>query len=345
MLASPFTVIQEPARPALSRTLFLPGPLPPLSHFGVTLLGYSLGTGLRYCLYHLGLPPPEAPPVRIVRLRPYFEARPLRELLSPVPGGPDVLGALLEPGGAAPLPALSPGLNAALAFHRLRLAARRAKTTEIAVAPDEAGPALWQRLRGALSRGLSRVNDALLAEVVAALDRRALRARGEPVAPALSRAAWALRNGRRADLARFGLPDPLAPSWKLAPEEAEEARRALAHHPIPARDRFRGRFRETYRALLTSLAPLLDALGRRGVESGSLGRPDDLFFLPWETAEDLDRGGRLAWTRDAVFNNRAEHESLAPAAEPLDEMSAAHEMAQLPGERPEWRWGPLLPLP
>src|SRR5258706_3258425 len=58
------------ARPAYSRSLLLPGPLPPLSHFGITLLRYAVGTGLRYALYHLGLPLPDSPPVKIIRLRP-----------------------------------------------------------------------------------------------------------------------------------------------------------------------------------------------------------------------------------------------------------------------------------
>ena len=339
-------MLPPPARPAFSRTLFLPGPLPPLSHCGVTLLRYCLGTGLRYVLYHLGLPVPEAPLVSIVRLRPYWDARGLRDLLTGEPGGEDVLGALLEPGGTAVLPAIHPQLSAAVAFHRLRLAAGRAALPgSEPPGPDESGPAVRQRLRRDLSRGLAKVNDALLAEVVSALLRRSLRARGEEAVPVLSRGAWALRKGRPRALARFGLPDPLAPSWRETPAAAEEARRALALHPLPPRDALRGRFREVYRSLLTSLAPLFARLARRGTESGSLARAEDFFFLPWETGEDLVSDRRLDWVEGAVFNNRAEHASLTDAAEPLDEMTVRQEMTELQGDRPEWRWGPLLPLP
>ena len=53
----------------LSRALLVPGPLPPSSHLGLTLLRHVAASGLRYALYHLGLPLPESPPVRFVRLR------------------------------------------------------------------------------------------------------------------------------------------------------------------------------------------------------------------------------------------------------------------------------------
>ena len=75
------------AAPALSRALLTPGPLPPLSHFGVTLLRHAVGTGLRYALYQLGLPVPEAPPVRIVRLRLYLDDARFVPLLAETPGG------------------------------------------------------------------------------------------------------------------------------------------------------------------------------------------------------------------------------------------------------------------
>jgi hypothetical protein len=200
-------------------------------------------------------------------------------------------------------------------------------------------------LRDHLSGGLERVNDALLAEVIATLDRRTLRARGAAAPPVVSGSAWALRKGRHGDLGRFGLPDPLAPSWREEPGAAEEACRALALQPLPERDSLRGRFREVYRLLLSALAPLLAELGRRGVASGSLATAEDLFFLPWETGEELAGERHLAWVEGAVVNNRAEHSSLARAAEPLDEMSSQQEMTTLQGDRPEWRWAPLLPLP
>ncbi|HEX4964598.1 MAG TPA: hypothetical protein VF173_27525, partial [Thermoanaerobaculia bacterium] len=190
-------------RPVYSRALLLPGPLPPLSHFGITLLRHAVGTGLRYALYHLGLPLPEAPPVKIVRLRPYLDARELRTLLLPARGGADVVGALLEPGGVGEQPAEARALAAALSFHRVRLFPFRVPSGHpVPLAGDESPEWLWRSFRDRLTRVLGRTNDALLADLVSALDRRALRARGEEVPPALSKGAWALRTRGRGDLRR-----------------------------------------------------------------------------------------------------------------------------------------------
>jgi hypothetical protein len=345
---SPTPTFEVPPRPrpAYSRALLLPGPLPPLSHLGVTLLRHTVATGLRYALYHLGLPVPEGAPVRTVRLRLYLDARELRTLLAHSPGGEEVIGALLEPGGAG-APALPPPLWSALSFHRVRLLPFRAPSSHPAGLRGNESPAdLWSRFRTSLTRLLPRTNDALLADLISALDRRALRGRGEEVPPALSHGAWRLRTQGRADLRRFGLPDPLAPCWAEAPELAIGARYALAPHPTPGHDRYRGRFREAHRALLTHLTPLYRALAVTAAERGYLADPDDAFFLPLDTAEDLAASHKPAWVQDAVRNNRAEYASLRKAAEPLDLMTEKQEMATVPaGERPEWAWGPLLPLP
>ncbi len=333
-------------RPVYSRALLLPGPLPPLSHFGITLLRYAVHTGLRYSLYHLGLPVPEAPPVKVVRLRLYLDARELRSLLTSVPGGGDVVAALLEPGCPGERPAEARSLVAALSFHRVRLLPFRVPPDRPALLRgDESPEALWRHFRDRLSRVLSRTNDALLADLISALDRRALRARGEDVPPALSKGAWTLRTRGRGDLRRFGLPDPLAPSWAEQPGLAQAARHALDPHPLPGHDRYRGRFREAWRAALCQLAPVYRALARTAVERGYLSEADDAFFLPLDTAEDLAAAHKPAWIESAVRTNRAEYDSLRKAAEPLDLMTEKQEMGAAGGERPEWGWGPLLPLP
>lgn len=338
--------IQPAPRPVYSRALLLPGPLPPLSHFGVTLLRHAVSTGLRYSLYHLGLPMPEGAPVKIVRLRLYLDARELRPLLTPLPGGPEVVAALLEPGEAGSQPAIARPLAAALSFHRVRLLpfrppAHRPVELDGREAPEE----LWRRFRERLSRVLNRTNDALLADLISAIDRRALRARGEDVPPVLSKGAWTLRTRGRGDLRRFGLPDPMTPCWSEQPELADAARHALEPHPLPGHDRYRGRFREAWRAALAELTPLYRALARSAAERGHLANPDDAFFLPLDTAEDLAAAHKPAWIDGAVRNNRAEYESLRKAAEPLDLMSEKQEMTPCGGERPEWGWTPLLPLP
>jgi hypothetical protein len=338
--------IQPEPRPVYSRALLLPGPLPPLSHFGVTLLRHAVFTGLRYALYHLGLPLPESAPVKIVRLRLYFDARELRSLLIQAPGGPDVVAALLEPGEASALPALARPLAAALSFHRVRLLPFRATVDRPAgLQGGETPTELWGRFRDRLSRVLNRTNDALLADLISALDRRALRARGEDVPPVLSRGAWSLRTRGRADLRRFGLPDPLLPSWAEEPELAFAARHALEPHPLPGHDRYRGRFREAYRAALGQLAPLYRALAAGAAARGLLADPEDAFFLPLDAAGDLAASHKPGWLDGAVRGNRTEYDSLRKAAEPLDLMSENQEMAPTAGERPEWAWAPLLPLP
>src|SRR3954447_3511126 len=126
----------EEQRPAYSRALLIPGPLPPLSHLGVTLLRHAAGTGLRYTLYHLGLPVPEVPPFRTIRLRLYLDARELRSLLTHTPGGEDVLAALLEPGGTGTSPQVIRPLSSALGFHRLRLLRFRPPSSRL-LAPRE----------------------------------------------------------------------------------------------------------------------------------------------------------------------------------------------------------------
>jgi hypothetical protein len=335
------------ARPAYSRSLLLPGPLPPLSHFGITLFRYAVGTGLRYALYHLGLPLPETPPVKIIRLRPYLDAKALRSLLLPASGGADVVGALLEPGEAGDRPAEARSLAAALSFHRIRLLPFRVPPNRSVLRGGESPQALWNLFRDRVSRVLVRTNDALLSDLVSALDRRALRARGEEVPPALSKGAWTLRTRGRGDLRRFGVPDLLAPSWAEEPDLASAARHALERQPLPGHDRYRGRFRESWRAGLSQLAPIYRAVARAAAERGHIADPTDAFFLPLDTAEDLTADSKPAWVESAVRGNRLEYDSLRKAAEPLDLMTEKQEMGPTggEGERPEWGWSPLLPLP
>lgn len=341
-------------RPAFSRALLTPGPLPPLSPLGATLLEHAAAESLRYALYHLGLPAPQAPlfrsPFQMIRRRLYFEGRELRHLLAETPGGCDVAGALLEPGGIGEQPAVSAPLAATVGFHRLRLLRFRPPTGRGPGLRAEGTPEeLWRRFRGELSRRISSLGDAFLADLIAALNRRAARAAGEEAPPVLSRAAWRLRTGRSVDLRLFGPPDLLASSWAEAPDRAESARRALAPHPVSGYDRYRGRFRHAWRALLGRLAPVQRALARSAVERGLLADPEDACFLPFDRAGDLGLpqppprlAGELA---DLVRQNRAEHESFRQAAEPLDLLTERQEMAPVGGERPEWEWAPLLPLP
>jgi hypothetical protein len=346
-----------PARPgtapageaAASRTLLTPGPLAPLSHLGVTLLRHVAATGLRYALYQLGLPLPEAPPVRIVRLRLYLDAGKLGAILAGAPGGAAVAAALIDPGGAGGLPTEARSRASSLAFHRarLRLLPRRLPRRLAAPAGDSPTAILAAFERG-LAHVLPATNDALLADLTAAIDRRARRARGEAAPAAITPAARRLLAGRDArarGLGRLGAPDPREPSWAERPALAQAARRALAGWPVPPVDPLRGRFRETYRAALTLVTPVFRALAASAEARGLLAAADDAFFLPFDLVGDLAGERPLPWMEAAVAANRAEHASLRQAAEPLDLLTARQETTPDAGERAEWDLSPLLPLP
>ncbi len=335
------------APPSLSRALLTPGPLPPLSHLGVTLLRHAVGTGLRYAFYLLGLPVPEAPPVRIVRLRLYLDDVKLAALLGNAPGGGEVAAALADPGGAGALPPEARGLAAAAAFHRWRLRLPRPGGfgRPGAVLGSESPAGLADRFRAELSRGLPQTNEALLADLLAALARRARRARGEEVPPALSQAARRLLAGRRADLHRFGPPDLLLPSWAETPDRATTARAAFAGQALPAADPLRGRFRETYRALLDRLLPLYRATAASAVARGLLDSPEDAFFLPLDLAGDLAQERKPSWLDAAIRANRAEHEGQRRTSAPPERVTGPEAGTILLGAAREWEIGPVLPLP
>lgn len=333
---------------AASRALLTPGPLAPLSHLGVTLLRHVAATGLRYALYQLGLPIPEAPPVRIVRLRLYLDAGKLAAALAGATGRAAVAAALVEPGGSGALPRDARALAAALAFHRARLRlAPRGLPRQLA-APSGDPAALLAAFERGLARVLPATSDALLADLAAALGRRARRARGDAVPAAITPAARRLLAGgepRARDLARLGVPDLREPSWAERPARAEAARRALAGWPAPPTDPLRGRFRETCRAALTLLAPSFRAFAESAAARGLLDAADDAFFLPFDLLGDLAGDRRLAWMEAAVAANRAEHAALRQAPEPLDLLTARQETTPDAGERAEWDLAPLLPLP
>ncbi len=333
-----------PQGPEASRALLFPGPLAPLSHFGVTLLRHAVASGLRYSLYHLGLPLPEPPPLRIVALRLYLDGDALARLLAQQPAGPAVVAAALDPGGAGGWPPGSAAVRAAAAFHRLRLLAERQPPRAPAAESSESDPLrLWRRFRSELSRLLAATNEALLAEIVCALARRARRAAGKEAPPCLSLAASRLLNGGQPALGRFGAPDLLRPSWARAPERVPRALAALAGAPQPGRDRRRGRFREVWRLGLDPLAAIYFDLARSAVERGAVGTLEDAFFLPFGVAEDL-AGATGGWLAAASARNRREHEAALTAEEPSERIRAAPRQGAR-GPRPEWEWAPLLPLP
>jgi hypothetical protein len=291
--------------------LLLPGPQPPLSHFGVTLLRHVVVTGLRYALYHLDLPLPDKAPTRIEHLRLSLDPITLHRQLDGTPEGRAVLGALLEPRGAMGAGERPPA--GAVFFHRQRLRwARLRRPTGLQAPPKGDLPALECHFREQLSRALPGLGDALLDEILTALRRRRQRGRGKVLPNCVGPQAAAWLRGRRARLEQLGSPDPFTTSW--AEKQPDLDRSAIASPG--RRDGGRGRFREVYRHVLDGLRPVLVALGGGAHEQGVVGHPDDLFFLPFELLGDLTGEEKPPWLDAALLRNRAEYFGLLRQAEP-----------------------------
>lgn len=330
--------------PSLSRSLLCPGPMAPSSHFGLTLMRHVVGTGLRFSLYQLGLPIPDAPPVRLLGLRLFLDAIPLRELLLEAEGGAQVLMALLSPSAAA-LGDLPRRPAVAVALHRARL--RWLPRPPARVAPPSEPTSrreLWKALDSGVRARLPVLNDAVLRELLAVLGRQRERCRGRQPEPAFAPQLWKLRTGRRPQLGSLGPLDPLAPSWGEEPERLDVVLPMLSSGPFPRRATQRGRFREVYRQFLTDLRPVLQRFGALAVEEGVLSRPDDLFFMPFQLAEDLARDQRPTWVAGAVATNRAEYEAALESPELPPEIWKSPALAEQSDRRDDWERSTLEPV-
>jgi len=320
----------------------MPGPLAPSSHLGVTLERHLLASALRYTLYHLGLPLPEKPPVRIERLRLYLDSKPLVALLGENQAGAAVAAGLIDPGGAGPAPRRS-RVGAALAFHRLRLWSFRPPKPRAlpAFGVDLSRRQLWESFRRELTALVPALGSALLAELIASIARRAARQRGETVEPCRSRPAQRWLAGRPVALHIFGAPDLRQPSWAQEPQRAPSGKEAGGGEVAPAH-RYRGRYRLALRAALDILRPFYLELARRAAERAILDLPDDAFFFPLDLAECLTRDRRPDWLEGAVATNRAELVRLFDDQEPPELW-----LPTSPYRTPEiqlWEQAPLLPM-
>lgn len=329
--------------PRYSRSLVLPGPLPPITHLGVTLERHCVLSGLRYTLYHLGFSPPDDPPVRIFQLRLYLDTAALERALEGSPGAVEITGALVDPRGRLAVDDQAGEVAAAALFHRLRLAVFARRRLPTLTEPAD-GATAWKLFRAGVTRWLDRLNDAFLTDTLAARSRRRRRAEGQPVPATLPRQAWAFRSGRDCRLECLGTPDLAASSWAEDRALEEQARQALADEPVPPRDTRRGLFRETYREMLSQLAPTYRTLARTAAERGVLDDPDDAFFIPFDLGADLAGGHRPGWIDEAVASNRREYDSYLEVGGPADELDGQPRVASSLDRQPEAAWGCLLPV-
>lgn len=295
-----------------SRALLFPGPQPPLSHLGATLLRHVVTTGLRYALHSLGAPMPERPPVRFVELRLHLDRTKLDEVLAQPKDGSLLLGALLEPGGSEETPGGAAFRGAAL-FHRLRLGAGLARRPKPPPepAPDALPAALARHVQATVSAFQPALNDALLGELLAALRRRSLRGHGRPVKPGLGRQAHALVTGGDPDLTRLGVADPMVGSWRDSPGAKDHVASRLGELAgtggAAQIDRGRGEFRESYRQALNAIRAAYLRLAADARRRGLLDEVGDAFFIPFDLAGDLAAESRPAWLTQAAAN-RAEYQ-------------------------------------
>jgi len=338
----------HPDLPRISRSLLTPGAQPPLSQFGLTLLRHVVATSLRYSLYQLGLPLPESPPVRLLGLRLFLDAKPLEELLTGTDGGSEILAALVDPGGAS-VEALPPRLRATAAFHRwrLRLGLRRARRS-LSWRPDDSRQRQWVAFEECLRAQQRSLGDAMLAEILAVLQRREARSRGARPGGALGSAAWKALQGSTSSFSSLGPLDPLRPSWA---EDCDHYRGLIAglhaealEDPLP-RPGLRGSCRETYRYFLSEVSSALRSFRDSAVGDDVMSDGEDLFFVPFQLCGELTGDRRPAWFDAAVATNRAERAGLLESLEHPDEMRGSPALADQIDRTADWDLAPLSTLP
>jgi hypothetical protein len=338
------TAVQSPeSLPDFGRSLLLPGAQAPLSHLGATLLRHVVATGLRYSCYQLGLPMPDGPPVRILRLRLFLDRGALESVLGEASGGGEIVAALLDPGGAGGLPGSALKLRVAAGLHRRRLRTIGPRSRRPRVVDASGGRAdIWRSTKEVLAARMPFLSDLVLWEMLESLERRRRRARGEAVAPASGEQAARWWRGGQAELACLGLPDVLRESWQAG--EPVGAREAAGAFDEQLEVGGRGAFREGYRRVLSEVRPAIAELGRQAAAAGLVNAADDVFFLPFDLTEKLAEDRPGAWVQGAVDSNRRELESLLLAAEHDDRIFGPQERSQLHERMAQWPFATVMPV-
>lgn len=296
---------------------------------------------MRYTLYHLGFPVPERPPVKIIQLRLYLDTEALESHLEDHAGAVELGAALLDPRGVQARGEHSGEVAAAALFHRLRLKVfkrRRPRISSGGLAGEEA----WKVFRAGVTRWLDVLNEAFLADTLAARSRRRRRGEDKPVEATLPREAWRFRAGRDCRLASLGSPDFYAPGWDQDRAARELALTTLAGDPVPPLEGRRGLFRERWREMLSQLREPYLAMAAAAVEQGRIDSPDDAFFIPFDLAGDLVATDKPAWLEEAVGSNRVEYEGYLGKAGPADQLDTVNPVISGLSREREQGWGCVL---
>lgn len=332
-----------------SRTLLLPGPKPPLSHFGATLLRHVVTTGLRYALHSLGAPMPDRAPIRFVELRLHLDRARLQEVLAPSSAAEPLLGALLEPGGTEATVQGAGAFGGAALFHRLRLRSGLSRRPKKTCAPPTSTGAheLYLHFRATVSASQPALSDALLGELLASRRRRTDRAAGRSLGRCLGRQAFALVRGGDADLASLGVCDAMTGPWSESPAALDHVGKRLEELPaldgIGSADRLRGEFRESFRRALEPMRTAYLQLATAARRHGVLDEVGDAFFIPFDLAEDLTGESRPGWLGQAVVANRAEYQRLLEVGSPPETIERG--VPDRPRADPSsWALAPVWPL-
>jgi hypothetical protein len=262
----------------------------------------------------------------------YLDRGALARELGNRPDAGEAVAALIDPAGTARPSAGSARLAGAGIIHRARLWRHRSPCL-----PIQPGSELVGDFRRQLSALLPPLSDALLAELLGSLARRRARAAGRERPPALGREAWFFSAGQPARLECLGPPEPLLPSWASAIGPPSPT---LA--PEPPRARYRGRFREQYRAALDILAASYRRVAESATARGLLDDPSDAFFLPLDLADDLAADHRPPWLATAVAANRHEYMSHRTTPSPPDLIDPDSDTDPSPGA---WDLSCLYPMP
>jgi hypothetical protein len=193
-----------------------------------------------------------------------------------------------------------------------------------------------------VTRWLDVLNEAFLADTLAARSRRRRRGEDKPVEMTLPREAWRFRAGHECRLAALGSPDFFSPGWDQDKEARDEARSRIEDLASPTLDVRRGLFRERLREMLSQLREPYLAVAAAAAERGLIEDANDAFFIPFDLAGDLATPDKPAWLDEAVESNRKEYEGYLGKAGPADQLDTVNPVISGLSREKQQAWGCVL---